>query len=136
MKKGFFIITTLAFLLINCKKDNLQQNEFPNPPDGLNHWPVLNVIGPGTGLINEPLIIEVTYPTSSGCDYVSEFQTVFSNNTVLVKAFGTSLKDSPCTFEAVPKKINFSYIPNTKGNYTFKFINPDNSLISISLIIN
>jgi hypothetical protein len=136
MKKGFLIIVALTVLIQSCEKNNQQYDEFPNPPVGLSHWPVSKVTGPKTGLINQPLALEVTYPTSSGCDYVSEFQYINSENTLLVKAFGTSLQNTPCTEAAIPKKINFNFTPLTKGNYIFKFINPDNSYIIYNLTVN
>ncbi|MGE5457584.1 MAG: hypothetical protein ACM3RX_04455 [Methanococcaceae archaeon] len=135
MKKGFFIILILVVYMHGCEKDNKSQDEFPSPPVGLSHWPVSGITGPATATVNQMLTLEITYPTSSGCDYISEFQTVFSTNIVLVKAFGSSFDDTPCTQAAIPKKIKFNYIPTTQGAYIFKFINPDNSIIIYNLSV-
>lgn len=136
MKKVFFIFIAFTFLITGCEKDKQQQEVFPDPPAGLSHWPVISVTGPATGPVNQRIALVVTYPTSSGCDYVSEFQSVNSNNNILVKAFGTSLQNSPCTQAAVPQRINFNFTPSAQGNYVFKFINPDNSVIIYHLTVN
>lgn len=136
MHKGVLIIFFLAAFISGCEKDNKQHDEFPAPPVGLSHWPVSKVSGPAAAPINQSLVLEVTYPTSDGCDYISEFQTVSLKNNISVKAFGTSLKDNPCIQAAVPKKINFNYIPTSQGAYIFKFINPDNSVIIYNLTVN
>jgi hypothetical protein len=136
MKIKFIIIITFILLIQGCEKSNQCCDEFPNPPAGLKHWQVLNVAGPITGLINQPLTLEITYPTSSGCDYVSNFLNVNCDNTILIKAFGTTLQNTPCTQTAVPKTISYDFTPTKKGKFTFKFINPDNSSISHNLTVN
>jgi hypothetical protein len=95
------------------------------------------VVGPTTSLVNQPLTLEVTYPASSGCAYVSEFVIAkCSSLNILVKAYGNTNMDSPCTQAAVPKTINFEFTPDAKGQIEFEFINKDNSVISYSITIN
>ncbi len=120
-----------------CEKANKDCDKFPvNPPEGLVQWNVLSVDGPTTALVNQPVTLEVTYPTSSGCDYVSEFLTSkCSSISILVKAYGNTIKDAPCPLAAVPKKINFEFTPDTKGQIVFGFINKDNSVISYSILV-
>jgi hypothetical protein len=138
MKKILILAVFIISTFTSCEKAIRDCDNFPQtPPEGLFHWDVARVEGPTSSLVNQPLIIEVTYPTSSGCDYVSDFVTSnCENNTILVKAYGNTLLDSPCTMAAVPKKINFEFIPNVKGQFVFEFINRDNSVISFSVTIN
>ena len=129
-----FFISTFT----SCEKANRDCDKFPEiAPEGLVHWNVLSVESPTSSLINQPLIIEVTYPTSSGCQYVSDFVTANCGSyNILIKAYGNTILDTPCTQAAVPKKVNFEFTPNVKGQFVFEFINKDNSVISCAITIN
>jgi hypothetical protein len=138
MKKIFSLLIFFTSIFAGCEKANKDCDKFPeNPPEGLVQWNVLSVAGPTAAMVNQPLSIEVTYPTSSGCDYVSKFVTAnCSSNNILIKTYGNTILDLPCTQAAVPKKINFEFSPNVKGQFVFKFINKDNSVISCTITIN
>jgi hypothetical protein len=138
MKKILILFIFFISTFSSCEKANKDCDKFPEiAPEGLVQWNVLSVESPKSSKVNQPLIIEVTYPTSSGCDYVSDFVTAnCGSNTILIKAYGNTVLDSPCTLAAMPKKINFEFIPNVKGQFVFEFINKDNSLISCAITIN
>jgi hypothetical protein len=138
MKKILILFIFFITIFPACEKTNIDCDKFPvNPPEGLVQWNVLSVEGPATALVNQPLTLEVTYPTSSGCDDVSEFVTSkCSSINILVKAYGNTIKDAPCPLAAVSKKINFEFTPDIKGQIVFEFINKDNSVISYSITIN
>jgi hypothetical protein len=137
MKNLLFIVVTFIFIFQGCEKTTQDCNKFPdNTPEGLVHWDILNVEGPSTLLINQSGILEVLYPTSSGCDYVSEFVTVICGNNILVKAYGNTTQGTGCTAAAVPQRINYEFTPTEKGQFVFKFINRDNSIIVHNITIN
>ncbi len=138
MKKTLILFVFIISTYTGCEKANNDCDKFPEiAPEGLVQWNVLSVACPTSSLVNQPLIIEVTYPTSSGCDYVSDFVTADCGpNNILVKAYGNTILDSPCTQAAVPKRKNFEYTPNRQGQFVFEFINKDNSVISCSITIN
>jgi hypothetical protein len=138
MKKVLILFIFFLSIFSGCEKTDKDCDKFPaNSPEGLVQWNVLSVVGPTTSLVNQPLTLEVTYPTSSGCDYVSEFVTSkCSSFNILVKAYGNTIMDSPCTQAAVPKIINFEFTPDAKGQIEFEFINKDNSVIYYSMTIN
>ena len=138
MKKILILIIFFISIFESCEKANKDCDKFPEiAPEGLVQWNVLSVEGPTTSIVDQPLSLEVTYPTSSGCDYVSEFVTAnCCCNNILVKAYGNTLLGSPCTQAAVPQKINFEFIPNVKGQFVFEFINKDKTIISWAITIN
>lgn len=138
MRKILILLIFFFPVFPACEKENKDCDKFPvNPPEGLVQWNVLSVDGPTTALVNQPVTLEVTYPTSSGCDYVSEFVTSkCSSINILVKVYGNTIKDAPCPLAAVSKKINFEFTPYAKGQILFEFINKDNSVISYSITIN
>jgi hypothetical protein len=137
MKKVLILFIFFASTFSNCEKADQVCDKFPeNPPQGLVQWNILSVEGASTFLVNQPLTLEVTYPTSSGCDYVSEFVSVKCSNKILVKAYGNTIQNAPCTLAAVPKIINFEFTPDVKGQFVFEFINKDNSVISHTVTIN
>lgn len=124
------IFIIICFTLFpGCNKASNEDDKFRDKaPEDLVPWDVISVTGPLTALVNQTVIFEVTYPASSGCDYVSKFVTIESGNDILVKAYGNTLKNTFCTMAAVPKKINYEFTPVVKGQFVFKFINRDNSV--------
>ncbi len=133
MKPNVFIVF-MALLLIGCEKSS--DIEFSLPaPEGLVHWDVVRVEGLNTVNVNQIISLDVYYPTSSGCDYVSEFVSDRYDNRILIKAYGNTIVDSPCTLAAVPKKINYDFITDKKGTFTFEFINRDESVIKHYVIV-
>ena len=137
MKAKIFLLATAIFLLTNCKKsENFEATFNEETPEGLFHWNVVKVEGPNTGLVNQIVTLNVSYPTSSGCDYVSQFVSDNSlGKTIRIKAYGAT-SDGPCTMDAVPKVIQYKFTPLVKGNYILTFINKNETEIKHSLTIN
>jgi hypothetical protein len=138
MKKMLFFLISFIAVSAGCKKAHQDCDKFPeNPPEGLVQWNMSSVEGPTLSLVNQALTLEVTYPASNGCDYVSKFVTAECSSTnILVKAYGNTIQDSPCTQAAVPKKINFEFTPDVKGKFVFEFISRDNSIFYHIITIN
>ena len=135
MKKIILILCATIFILSGCeKKNNIDMNNIATP-DGLVHWNVIKVEGQTSGLVNDTISLDIYCPTSSGCDYISEFVSDKNGNTILIKAFGNTRKDIPCTMAALPIVAKFKFISNSKGQFTLQFINRDNSVITHFLTI-
>jgi len=126
---GLFAVIAI-FLLLGCEKSSNTDS-----PEGLVHWNISKVEGPTSGLVNETISLDVYCPTSSGCDYISEFVSDKSGNNIDIKAFGNTLKDTNCTMAAVPLKVKYEFNPNSKGQFVLHFINRDNSVIKHHLTI-
>ncbi len=137
MKVKYFLLTIIIILLVNCKKELNEKSFDGEAPKGLVHWNVGKVEGPNNGFVNQVVILDVYYPTSSGCDYVSQFVSDKSNgNIILIKAYGGTVENALCTMAAVPKIINYEFIPLKKGKYVLKFINRNGTKIIHHLTIN
>ena len=123
-------LITVIFLLTKCEKSENYEPPFNGEaPEGLFHWNISKVEGSNTGLVNQVINLDVWYPTSSGCDYVSEF--VSDNNlgkTIRIKAYGATI-DGSCTMVALPKVIKYEFTPLEKGKYVLKFINKNETEI-------
>ena len=137
MKTRFFLLIAIIFLFANCEKSENQEPPFNGEaPAGLFHWNISRVEGSNTGLVNQVINLDVWYPTSSGCDYVSRFVTDNSyGKTLRIKAYGNII-DGTCTMAAVPKVVKYEFIPLEKGKYVLKFINKDETEIIHHLTIN
>jgi len=123
MKRTILLLVSITFLLTGCKKNNV------NPSEELVQWNISKVEGPTTGLVNETISFDVYCPASSGCDYISEFSSDENGDTIVIKALGGTLKDSPCTMAAVPILAKYEFKTSNKGLYTLKFISRDNTII-------
>jgi hypothetical protein len=136
MKKTILLLFTTIFILSGCeKKNNIETNNIITP-EGLVHWDVIKVEGQTSGLVNDTITFDVYCPSSSGCDYISEFGSDIDGNTVFIKAFGNTIQDSPCTMAAVPIIAKYKFISKSTGQFELQFIKRDNSVIKHSLTIH
>ena len=135
MKKTILLLFTTIFILSGCeKKNNIETNNIITP-EGLVHWDVIRVEGQTSGLVNDTISFDVYCPSSSGCDYISEFVSDKDGNTIFIKAFGNTRQNSPCTMAAVPIVAKYKFISKSKGQFELQFIKRDNSVIKHSLTI-
>jgi len=135
MKKTILLLFTTIFILSGCeKKNNIETNNIITP-QGLVHWDVIRVEGQTSGLVNDTISFDVYCPSSSGCDYISEFVSDKDGNTIFIKAFGNTRQNSPCTLAAVPIVAKYKFISKSKGQFELQFIKRDNSVIKHSLTI-
>lgn len=136
MKTKTLLCLAIIGLLIGCEES--VENSFKGvTPEGLVHWNVLNVEGPTIGEVNKAVTFNVSCPTTSGCDYVSTFVSDDSNGkTILIKAYGNTTKNSMCTLAAVPIVVKYEFTLRAKGQYVFKFINKDETIIKHNFTVN
>jgi hypothetical protein len=127
VNKLIYILFSFLLLLIGCEKDTHET------PDELTQWPIVMVKGPTSGYINQIITLDVYYPTSSGCDVVTELLSYKHDKTIFIIAYGYTITDSFCTLAAVPKVIEYEFIPEEGGIYTLHFISPDNTKINITI---
>jgi len=135
MKKIILLLFTTIFILFGCEKKNNIETSNIITPEGLVYWDVIKVEGQTSGLVNDTISFDVYCPSSSGCDYISEFVSDINGNTVFIKAFGNTRQDSPCTMAAVPIVAKYKFISKSKGQFELQFIKKDNSVIKHSLTI-
>ena len=153
MKKILFLFITVILIISGCEKLQLNTDssnepqsglpkidqgfkQFPDStPAGLKQWNVLKVEGTSYVQLNQIVKIIVTYPTSSGCDYVSSFTMAENYGIIMIKAYGNTIQNQYCTQGAEPKSITYEVVAIEKGQYTFRFINKDQSYITYYLTV-
>jgi hypothetical protein len=129
MKKIVQLLITTIFILSSCEKKNNIETSNIETPEGLVHWDVIKVEGQTSGSVNDTITLDVYCPTSSGCDYISEFLSDKNGNTVFIKAFGNTRKDTPCTMACIPIVAKYKFTSKSKGQFELQFIKKDNSVI-------
>lgn len=133
--RNLIILFTVIFFM-SCDKDNME-TEFSLPtPEGLIHWDILKVEGENSINLNDTLILEVFFPRSSSCDYITHMLSDEHGNTILVKGFGSTRKNSPCLWFALPQILQYEFIPNMKGIYNLEFIKKDETKITHTVNVN
>jgi hypothetical protein len=154
MKKILLLFITVILIIGGCEKLQISTDSSNEPPSafpiidlgfkqfpdstpaGLKQWNVLKVEGPSSVQINKVVRIIVTYPTASGCDFVSTFTMAENYGIIMIKAYGITLQNQFCTQAAVPKSITYEVVAIEKGQYTFRFISKDQSYITYNLTVN
>ena len=121
MKRYILFILAFTVLLFSCEKD-VDENV-------LEQWNMNKIEGPTTGTVEQPVILTVFYPTSSGCDHLTKFETNKQGSIISIKAFGYTNKTSFCTMAAVEKTKTYEFTAEKKESLELKFINKDNTVI-------
>jgi hypothetical protein len=98
-------------------------------------WNITKVEGTSSGNLNENISLKAYYQTASGCDIFDRFEQTGQDRAIYVKAYGHTA-DMICTDQAVERSSFFNFIPTMTGNYVFKFINRDNTVITHIVTIN
>jgi len=144
MKKTILLLFTTIFILFGCEKNKIETNKIETNtiekisidiPNGLVHWDIIKVEGQTSTLVNDTIVLNVYCPTSSGCDYVSEFISDKYGNTIFIKAFGSTRKNTACSQGAMPIVVKYKFASNSKGEFELRFIKRDYSVIKYFLTI-
>jgi hypothetical protein len=125
----FLNILWVSFLALSCNKNNDSEKS-------LRQWQILKVEGSSNGSINQVAGITVYWPYTSGsCDFLSKFEESRQGSIITVKAMGYST-GGICTMDAGIKKKIYEFISASAGTFEIRFLNPDNSFIAHTVVIN
>ena len=127
------LILLFSILLFSCQKDK-RNIEYSMPtPQGFLEWVILKVEGENSIDINDTLKLNVYCPRTSSCDYVSHLLPDKHGNRILVKAFGNTLKDSPCLWFFLPQVVQYKFVSDRAGIFTLGFIKRDGTIINFTV---
>ena len=127
MKLQVYITGLILILLVSCKKSS---------SDISVQWNMKRVVGDTTCKIDQTIFLTVDYPTSSSCDIFDRFENTTQDHYFSFKAFGHTETSKFCTEAAIEKSVEVKFIPISAGSYELRFINPDNSYFTHTIIVN
>jgi len=97
---------------------------------------VTKVDGATTGVINQAIPLTVYwFFTSGSCDILDKFEETRLGNIVTVKAYG-HYSGQVCTADAGIKTKIYNFISPTPGTFELRFVNPDNTVVTYTIIIS
>lgn len=134
MNKLLVLILLIVFL--SCQKDKKDIDYSLPTPEGLLEWDILKVEGENSVAIHDTLKLNVYCPRTSSCDYVSHLIPDEHEKRILVKAFGNTLKDSPCLWFALPQVVQYKFVSNKAGIFSLGFIKRDGTIINFAVNVN
>ena len=120
-----FLFAVFTFLIISCNKSD--EVIFV-------HWNVTKVEGPATGNVNQPVALTVYWPYGSGCDVLDKFEETKGGNIIYIKAYGHTTSGI-CTMDAGIKTKIYNFLSASAGTFELRFVNPDNTFISHTIVI-
>ena len=124
MRRLLFVVFT--FLIISCNKSD--EVIFV-------HWYVTKVEGPATGNVNQAVALTVYWPYGSGsCDVLDKFEETKEGNIIYIKAYGHT-RSTICTLDAGIKTKTYNFLSASAGTFELRFVNPDNTFISHTIVI-
>jgi hypothetical protein len=129
MKFLFAMLLALGSFACNKQSDEVESLS-------LVQYNFSNAVGPDSGLVGQPAIFTVSYPYSNGCQVVDTFKEETNGNTTSIKAFGHYDKNAMCTQDVGTRSKTYTFTPSSKGTFTLRFTNIDNTYISRTITIN
>lgn len=120
-------ITTLSlFLLIGLLSSCLKKE-----PDNCIDYveaPVVEVTGPGSATINEPVSLAISFGCFNGCGSFGRFETTESNDTTIVNVIA-KYSGCICTQDAPIRQTNYVFQSAAPGDHFLKFDKQDGNVI-------
>ncbi|MBE0649736.1 MAG: hypothetical protein IH595_02735 [Bacteroidales bacterium] len=130
MKAGNYLILVLAGLsFITCNKD------YPQTCNENKIAYVTSVKYPGSGTVNEPILIDVNFGVTNGCGQFGKF--IVSTDSSNTRTIETEAKyvGCVCTQDAPIRSAQYKFLTDTPGNYLIKFRSGEAKFIIINLEI-
>ncbi|NJO93130.1 MAG: hypothetical protein HC831_32345 [Chloroflexia bacterium] len=121
---------------MSCQKDKKDIEYLLPTPEGLIAWDILKVEGENSIDVNDTLKLSVYCPRTSSCDFVTHLIPDEHGNRILVKAFGNTLKNSPCLWFALPQVIQYKIVSTKTGIFSLGFIKRDGTIINFTVKVS
>lgn len=109
------IVACLVILLVACER-----NAYLADCAYGDMAPVTNVSGANTAMVNQEILLEVSFGVTNGCGRFGSFDQVNSGNTSTIKVLAF-YEGSFCTMNAPILKAEYKFIATHAGTYELKF---------------
>ena len=125
------ILISLLLILgfASCKKDSNSDNN-----QTIGTAPVIAVEAPSSGIVNKPLIFNLTVAYPNGCVTFRKFIENMQIKVRRVEVETTIPKDKSCAEVIVNRDATYTYTPTEKGTFTFKFKNDDSWIEKVVIV--
>jgi len=126
------LISSLFLLLISCNNDDDTSND--NCITFQRAF-ITEVNAPMTGVLNQPIDIEVIFQVNDGCGGFNKFiETAFG----IIKIIEVDAKYEGCFCTLAIETIieNYTFTPTSTGIYPFHFKSPNGEIIAVFIEVN
>jgi len=130
MKPKFLILAFFSVLLLNCSNDDKNNDECIKSETVF----VTSVNAPDSVSLGELINIEVEFQVYSGCGGFGRFIETENGNIRRIEVQAKYV-GCICTDNAPVITTNYTFSPNTKGNYILKFKSGENDFITANIIV-
>lgn len=132
MRIKFIVLSLILGFLMSCNKDD------PHNDECIHHG-IAYVISVDpetfTGVVNEPVSIEVQFPVYNGCGGFGEFL-VTKNGNIRIIEVKAKYTGCICTQNIPIITTHYEFIAEKPGEYELKFKSGPGEYISVNLYIN
>ena len=126
------------------ERQNPRSTPYVNPTNGslsnsdnnqtIGTAPVIAVEAPSSGIVNKPLIFNLTVAYPNGCVTFRKFIENMQIKVRRVEVETTIPKDKSCAEVIVNRDATYTYTPTEKGTFTFKFKNDDSWIEKVVIV--
>ena len=128
LNKVFFLFS-LIITLLGCNKKNDDSTCL-----SFTKAPVTKIEGANSALVNQEIILIVSFGCYSGCGQFGNFNEVISGNTTTISV-NAKYEGCICTQDAPIRQTTYKFKKSQTGTFDLKFLQTENTYLTHTIIV-
>jgi hypothetical protein len=124
-----FLFFTIIITLLGCTKKNTD-----NICLSFAKAPVTKVEGPITALVNQEIILTVSFSCFNGCGQFGNFDEAINGNLTTISV-NAKYEGCICTQDIPTRQTTYKFKKSQKGSFDLKFLQTDNTFLTYTIIV-
>ena len=128
-QKNIVILFSFALLLISCKKNKENSNclSYTNAA-------VTNIAGPNTALVNQEIVLAISFQCTNGCGQFGSFEETTTGNIIQVTV-RAKYEGCVCTQDIPTRTTQYKFKKSQSGSFELRFLQTNNSYLSHTIVV-
>ncbi len=125
----FIFCTSFIILLFGCNKQQNKDNCL-----SYKKAPGISIVGANTALVNQEVVLTVSFGCFNGCGQFGNFEETIAGNTSTINV-NAKYEGCICTQDAPIRTALYKFKKSQTGTYELKFFQGENSYLSYTIIV-
>jgi len=91
--------------------------------------PVISIVGANTALVNQEIVLTVSFGCFNGCGQFGNFEETIAGNTSTINV-NAKYEGCICTQDAPTRTTSYTFKKSQTGSYELKFLQGENSYLT------
>ena len=123
------VVFSLIIILLGCDKKHEDTSCLSSTKA-----PVTKIEGANSALVNQEIILTVSFGCYNGCGQFGNFDEVFSGNSTTI-AVNAKYEGCICTQDAPIRQTTYKFKKSQTGTFDLKFLKTENTYLTHTIIV-